>query len=208
MVREPVDAKGARHHTVRLAEQIANEIHRMIKSETIPSEVGRTDSYERRPITAGDFLILVQRRSDLFGEIITACKAKGLDVAGADRLKLAAELAVKDITALLQFVSLPEDDLSLAAALRSPLFGLSEQQLFTLAHGRPKGRYLWQNLRDSPAMSDVYAVLYDLLSNADFLRPYDLVGRILTRHNGRKLLLARLGLRLPVTVWPSLGFLL
>ena len=190
---KPVDAKGARHHTVRLAEQIANEIHRMIKSETIPSEVGRTDSYERRPITAGDFLILVQRRSDLFGEIITACKAKGLDVAGADRLKLAAELAVKDITALLQFVALPEDDLSLAAALRSPLFGLSEQQLFTLAHGRPKGRYLWQNLRDSPAMSDVYAVLDDLLSNADFLRPYDLVGRILTRHNGRKLLLARLG---------------
>lgn len=190
---KPIDSKGARHHTVRLAEQIANEIHRMIKSETIPAEIGRTDSFERRPITAGDILILVQRRSDLFGEIITACKAKGLDVAGADRLKLGAELAVKDITALLQFVALPEDDLSLAAALRSPLFGLSEQQLFALAHGRAKGRYLWQNLRDAPAMADVYAVLDDLLSNADFLRPYDLIGRILTRHNGRKLLLARLG---------------
>ena len=189
----PVDSKGARHHTIRLAEQIANEIHRMIECETIPAEIGRTDTYERRPITAGDILILVQRRSDLFGEIITACKARGLDVAGADRLKLGAELAVKDITALLQFVALPEDDLSLAAALRSPLFGLSEQQLFTLAHGRPKGRYLWQNLRDSAAMADVYAVLDDLLSNADFLRPYDLVGRILTRHNGRKRLLARLG---------------
>ena len=190
---KPVDSKGSHHHTVQLAEQIANEVDRLIKYETIPAEVDQTDAYESRPITAGDVLILVQRRSDLFGEIITACKAKGLDVAGADRLKLAAELAVKDISALLQFIALPEDDLSLASALRSPLFGLSEQQLFTLAQGRAKGRYLWQNLRDSTEMTDAYTILDDLLRKADFLRPYDLIGRILTRHNGRKLLLARLG---------------
>ena len=33
----------------------------------------------------------------------------------------------------------------------------------------------------------------DLRDNADFLRPYDLIERILTRHKGRKNLLARLG---------------
>ncbi len=53
----------------------------------------------RRAVTAGDFLILVRRRSDLFQEIIRACKARGLPVAGADRLKLGAELAVKDLSA-------------------------------------------------------------------------------------------------------------
>ena len=46
-----------------------------------------------RPVHAGDFLILVQRRSGLFSEIIRACKAQRLPIAGADRLKLAAELA-------------------------------------------------------------------------------------------------------------------
>jgi ATP-dependent exoDNAse (exonuclease V) beta subunit len=43
---------------------------------------------------------------------------------------------VKDLTALLSFLATPEDDLSLAAALRSPLFGWSEAALFDLAHRR------------------------------------------------------------------------
>ena len=33
----------------------------------------------------------------------------------------------------------------------------------------------------------------DLLRQTDFLRPYDLIDRILTRHDGRRKLLARLG---------------
>ncbi len=51
------------------------------------------DGSGSRPVTAGDVLILVQRRSALFAEIIRACKLAGLPVAGADRLKLGAELA-------------------------------------------------------------------------------------------------------------------
>ena len=84
-------------------------------------------------------LILVQRRSDLFTEIIAACKAKQLPIAGKDRLKVAAELAVKDLMALLRFLATPADDLSLAEALKSPIFGWNEQQLFSLAHHRPPG---------------------------------------------------------------------
>jgi len=93
----------------------------MITEDTLPEKNG--DVWGRRKITPGDILILVQRRSDLFGEIISACKKAELDIAGADRLKLAGELAVKDITAILQFLALQDDDLSLAAALKSPLFG-------------------------------------------------------------------------------------
>ena len=188
----PVDTVGAKHHDVVLAERIAGEIHRMIREETLPEKAdGR---YRRRPITAGDFLILVQRRSGLFAEIIRACKAAGLQVAGADRLKVGAELAVRDLAALLSFLALPEDDLSLAAALKSPLFGWSEQQLFTLAHHRPGDAYLWQALRDrDDAHPEALEILRDLRAQADFLRPYDLLARILVRHGGRKRLLDRLG---------------
>ncbi|MDP5358988.1 MAG: double-strand break repair helicase AddA, partial [Paracoccaceae bacterium] len=142
--------------------------------------------------TEGDFLILVQRRSDLFAEIIRACKAADLKIAGADRLRVGAELAVKDLAALLSFLALPEDSLSLAAALRSPLFGWTEQQLFTLAHYRPEKSFLWEALRGSDH-SDTLEILYDLRGKSDFLRPYDLIERILTRHDGRRKLLARLG---------------
>ena len=189
---EPVDAPSATDHTVVMAQRVAAKIKYMITHETVPEEVENTGTYVRRPITEGDFLILVQRRSDLFAEIIRACKAADLKIAGADRLRVGAELAVKDLAALLSFLALPEDDLSLASALRSPLFGWTEQDLFTLAHHRPENSYLWNALYNSDHHA-TRAILDDLRSKSDFLRPYDLIERILTRHDGRRRLLARLG---------------
>ena len=184
---DPVDLVSETHHTAQLADKIAAEIARLIASGAqIPDETGAP-----RPVHAGDFLILVQRRSSLFSEIIRACKAQRLPIAGADRLKLAAELAVKDLAALLSFLATPEDDLSLAAVLRSPLCGWTEDQLFRLAHGR-KG-YLWEEMRHKSAESDAFLMLADLRDQADFLRPFDLLERALTRHHGRARLLARLG---------------
>lgn len=191
---DPVDRPGARHHTVLLAEKVANSIKDMINSgETIPEDGKAPGSFVRRRVKPGDFLILVQRRSDLFAEIIRACKAEGLPIAGADRLKVGAELAVKDLAALLSFLATPEDSLSLATVLKSPLFGWSEQQLFDLAHRRQE-QFLWAALRRRAVeFPETLAILNDLRGQIDFLRPYDLIERILTRHDGRRKLLGRLG---------------
>ena len=190
---DPVDLTSDDHHTKQMARRIAGEIDRMIREDSIPEEIGQSGRYRQRPVRAGDILILVQRRSDLFAEIIRACKEAGLPIAGADRLKVGAELAVRDLAALLSFLDLAEDDLSLAVALKSPLFGWSEQQLFSLSHGRGK-TYLWEALRRrKDEFPQTMAILSDLRENTDFLRPYDLVERILTRHDGRRKLLARLG---------------
>ena len=81
------------------------------------------------------------RQKLLFREIHRACKEARLPIAGADRLKVAAELAVRDIRSLLAFLALPEDNLSLAEALKSPLFGWSEQDLYSLAQGRDSPFY-------------------------------------------------------------------
>ena len=192
---QPVDRKGETHHDVVLANNIADQIARMIaEKETIPAEKPKnSDLYPQVPVQPGDILILVQRRSGLFHEIIRACKARDLPVAGADRLRVGGELAVKDLAALLRFLDTPEDNLSLATALRSPLFGWSEQALFDLAHRRTS-THLWRALRDREAdYPDTMKTIWDLMENADFLRPYDLIERILTRHDGRRKLLSRLG---------------
>ncbi|SDW12900.1 double-strand break repair helicase AddA [Roseicitreum antarcticum] len=181
----PVDLVGDEHHTSQLARRIAEHIRRLIDTGTcVPQKDGP------RAVHEGDFLILLRRRSQLFHEIIRACKVEGLEIAGADVLRLGGEMAVRDLTALLSFLATPEDDLSLAAALRSPLFGWSEDDLFRLAHGR-KG-FLWEALRDC-GQTATREILSDLLNQTDFLRPYDLIERMLTRHDGRRLLLARLG---------------
>ncbi|MEX0306488.1 MAG: double-strand break repair helicase AddA [Ruegeria sp.] len=191
---DPVDRPGARHHTVILAEQVARSIRDMISNgTTIPDDGESPGTFVRRKVQPGDFLILVQRRSDLFAEIIRACKSEGLPIAGADRLKVGAELAVKDLAALLSFLATPEDSLSLATVLKSPIFGWSEQQLFDLAHRRDE-TFLWAALRNrAEEFPDTLAVLNDLRGQTDFLRPYDLIERILTRHDGRRKLLGRLG---------------
>lgn len=190
---DPIDQKGRTNHTVVLARQIASDIKRMLAEETLPVLQKDDKGWARRPITPGDFLILVQRRGDLFREIIAACKSAGLDIAGADVLKLGAELAVKDISALLNFIALQDDDLSLAAALRSPLLGWSEADLYHLAQPRPKGQTLWEALRQSQCHARTVEILTDLRDRADFLRPYDLINRVLITHDGRRHLLARLG---------------
>lgn len=184
---DPVDQPAENSEIAQLARAIAGAIGDMLGGPIFDAKRGAV-----RPIRAGDVLILVQRRSDLFAEIIAALKAAGLPVAGADRLKLAGEMAVRDIRAVLSVLATPEDDLSLAAALRSPLFGLGEEQLYRLAAGRKRGEYLWRRLRDSDHRAAV-ELLSDLMGQTGFMRPYDLIQRLLIRHNGRERLLARLG---------------
>lgn len=185
---DPQDLLAPADDKVVLANRIADEIAGMLDGATIPAKDGGF-----RKVRAGDFLILVQRRSALFHEIIRACKARGLPIAGADRLRIGAELAVRDLKALISFVTLPQDDLSLAALLRSPLLGFSEQQLFDLAHRRGQ-KHLWQALEARQGeFAEACALLHDLRDRADFMPPYEFLERALTRWGGRVRLLARLG---------------
>jgi ATP-dependent helicase/nuclease subunit A len=170
-----------------LAALVAERLRAMLAAGThIPLRKAEGGS---RAMAPGDILILLRKRSRVFGAVIRALKAAGLPVAGADRLALREELAVRDILATLNMLALPEDDLSLAAALRSPLFGWTEGQLYALAQGRSGP--LWDRLR--AAGGEAADILTDLRDRADFLRPHDLISRLLVRHGGRQRLLTRLG---------------
>src|ERR1700687_6060919 len=83
---------------------------------------------------------LVKRNHDgikaLVVSVSEALKHASIPVAGADRLKLTEHIAIIDLMNLADAVLLPQDDLALAVALKSPLFGLSEDDLFKLAWQR------------------------------------------------------------------------
>ena len=184
---DPVDRLSSQSPTVKLAGRIAEKVSEITNSVSIKEEDGTI-----RPAMAGDILILVQGRGPLFDNIISACKVANLPIAGADRLKVSAELAVRDLLALLSFLALPEDDLALATALRSPLFGWSETKLYALA--QPRKGYLWQALRENKdSHAETFGRLNSLRSHAEFQRPFELLEQILTVQGGRKALMARLG---------------
>ncbi len=185
---DPTDMLAANDHRVILAEAIADKIGEIYKTGSIPGENGVF-----RRVQYDDFLILVQGRTRLFHEIIRACKSRDLPMAGADRLKVGAELAVKDLNALMAFLSMPDDNLALAAALRSPLFSMTEGELYDLAHNRPDTS-LWSSLlKRQGEFPGLFKTLSDLRNQVDFHSPYELLERVLTHHNGRENLLARLG---------------
>ncbi|MEM9970238.1 MAG: double-strand break repair helicase AddA, partial [Pseudomonadota bacterium] len=187
---DPVDRLSRHSPKVRLAQLIAANVESLLKTGTIQGEDGHA-----RQIRGGDVLILVQRRSALFDAIIRECKSRGLPVAGADRLRINAELAVRDLLALLSFLSLPDDDLALATALRSPVFGWSEAQLYDLAHTRSEGARLWQALRyRAEEFPDTHGKLLELRRLAEFKRPFELLQVILIQMHGRRAFLERLGL--------------
>ncbi len=181
----PVDRPSEASPVARLAEQVARRIK------------GWTDGRTRLPghehaIRPGDIMILLPRREPFASEIIRRLKDHGVPVAGADRLKIGNQIAVMDLMALARFVLLPEDDLNLAALLRSPLIDLSEEELFALAHGR-KG-HLWSELqRRSAEFAAAHAFLHDMRARADFAPPYEFFAHVLTVLGMRTRFLARLG---------------
>ncbi|MEO1564184.1 MAG: UvrD-helicase domain-containing protein [Pseudomonadota bacterium] len=183
---EPVDMPTPGDPKKRLAMEIASEVARITDGSTVLAT-----GQHARAVQPGDILILVRGRDRLFLDIISELTSRGVPVAGADRLKITENLAVRDVLSLLKFIALAEDDLSLAEVLRSPLCGLGEPDLFALAHNRP--RSLWEALRTSDVHADVLGFLQDMRNRADFDRPYELIELCLSKHHGRERLLARLG---------------
>ena len=149
-----------------------------------------------RAVRAGDILVLVRRRNAFFEHLVRALKEADVGVAGIDRLILSNQIAVMDLLALAECALLPDDDLTLATVLKGPLFGLGEEALFALAHGRGKTS-LFSRLAERSETDAVFAEAHrrlgEILALADFMPPFEFYMRILSAMNGRERLLARLG---------------
>ena len=176
----------------QLADKLAQQIAEWLDSRSPGFPLVKN---HHRRAEAGDVMILVRKRKELAGLIVARLHARGVPVAGVDRLRLGAPLAVKDLVAALRFAVQPHDDLNLAALLVSPLVGWSQDEL--LAHGyRPDRVGLWDHLRQSRnglAIATV-AQLVELLNQADYEPPQALLHWLLVGPwQGRRRLVARLG---------------
>lgn len=152
----------------------------------------------RRPLTAGDILILVRSRGELASLIVARLFERRVPVAGIDRLFLSKPFAVRDLLAAVIFAVQPLDDLNLANLLVSPLIGWDQAQLFDLAYGREKVP-LWRRLRErAEERSDftaAHAALGELLAMTDYTTPSQFLETILSGPlQGRRKLYGRLGL--------------
>lgn len=197
----PLESEAERNPKQRLADVLAAQIEAWIGREMLPAK--------GRPMRAGDVMVLVRSRSSFVDMLVRALKARNVPVAGVDRMKLSQQIVVMDLVVLAQFLLMPEDDLALATVLKSPLLGLNDDDLFTLAYDRGKGRSLWGSLQtksvDNPRFVAARNWLAALLKQADFMRPFELFGGVLSSAcpaldrqdarelTGREAMVARLG---------------
>jgi len=134
-------------------------------------------------------------RSVLFHEIIRALIREGVPTPGADRLAVTTHIGTLDLMALGDVLSNSADDLQLAALLRSPLFDISEEDLFDLAQPRAEDDRLWDAMKRSELLSvrTAYNQLYDWRNRLDFERPFNFYSDVLYKHGGLKKLRSRFG---------------
>jgi len=141
---------------------------------------------------AGDIMILVRSRTSLVDRLVRALKRRNVPVAGHDRMRLNDNLAVRDLMALGQCLLLPDDNLTLAALLKSPIFNISEESLFDLAYGHGD-KSLWQQLSSSKACAPAFELLTQLRAKADFVSPHELYSWLLDTEGARKRFAGRMG---------------
>jgi ATP-dependent helicase/nuclease subunit A len=193
-IDEPEDWREAIDHAAAPAVRLADTIARTIKDWL---DKGEIIEGKGRPLAPGDVLVLVRRRDRFIHALSRALKALHVPVAGADRLSLSAHIAVKDLAALGRVALQPHDDLSLAALLRSPIFALTDDQLFAVAHNRGPGVSLDRSLRIKAAgdlmLAGIVGSLDRWANEAAFKPVFDFYAGVLGRDRVRQRLTARLG---------------
>ncbi|VEJ44623.1 double-strand break repair helicase AddA [Bartonella vinsonii] len=173
---------------VHLAEKIAETIANWLqKGEMLPAK--------GRLMRASDIMVLVRKRDEFVSALSRTLKQHNIPVAGADRLQLTNHISVRDLMALARFVLQPQDDLSLACVLKSPLFSLSEEELYQLAAHRTDS--LWQSLCTYASLHTSFQHAFETLSHyralVDKIPVFEFYSHILNNDKGRQKILARLG---------------
>ncbi|MDR1334651.1 MAG: UvrD-helicase domain-containing protein [Holosporaceae bacterium] len=142
----------------------------------------------QRPAKAEDFLILFQRRDiETMKCIASTLKKSGISVGGLDRIQLNDELIVEDLIALAEFATFPLDDLMCARVLKSPIVGITENDLMQACINR-KDEYLWDYMRKNYDVKNLESYVDKALQ----LSAYNFFMHVLT-NGAREKFISRLG---------------
>ncbi|MGH6648745.1 UvrD-helicase domain-containing protein [Aquabacterium sp.] len=157
------------------AEHVARAIGELIREQGVKPE---------------DIFVLSRKRATL-AWVGQALQAHGVPFVAPEDTRLIDTPEVQDLVALVEALVSPQHDLALARALRSPVFGLSDDELMGLAaKARTAGGTWWRALMDwkdaSPAVLHAANLLPRWQALARHAPPHDLMEAVLTEGKVRE----------------------
>ena len=175
LVEARVEAADMRLRREKEAQLIATRIAQLV-GRTLFNEEG-----SERPARYGDIMILTRKRGAL-PAIEAALRAGGIPFVTARQGGLLETIEARDLSALIEFLVTPASDLALAHALKSPLFGASDEDLIALAGMGAPGTAWWARLTAAeqlpPALARARRLIAGWREVAGLLPVHDLLDRI------------------------------
>ena len=162
------------------------------------------DLVNQAGLQPGDIMVLARKRATL-GLVADALARLGVPHVVAEQLALHETPEALDLVAVLDVLASAGHDLSLARALKSPIFGASDDDLLWLSQvargDGPAGRraITWRSALlsapslPSPALQHAQTLMQGWLDVADRLPPHDLLDRVVHQAD----VLARLAAAVP-----------
>ncbi|MBO5946850.1 MAG: UvrD-helicase domain-containing protein [Alphaproteobacteria bacterium] len=201
------------HKCFRMSAPGAVELHKLTaKMETETTLLQYIDGIADRiksligsgKFAARDIMVLVQQRNPMASPLAIALKRRGIDVAGSDRIVLPNFPAVRDMLNLTRWCLNAADDYSLCCVLKSPVFYLTERDIFDLC--KIKNNTNQERKRTDPdappimifevlkdVNPNVYSRLSDIKDWSANLAPYSFFERVLGTDNTRQKFISALG---------------
>lgn len=188
--KPPVENVVAFNSSVEMASILAKKIRHILDNEFIFAGKKDDKTFIRR-IEPQDIMILVRKRK-FAGDITNALISAGIPISGQDKISLSDNIVVQDLISLLKFVLFNYDDLSLAEVLKSPLYNLNDDDLFTLCYDRG-GRTLFEQLSQNERYKNVYDDLTDLVEFSSTALPFEFFDYVLKVKDKRRNFISRFG---------------
>lgn len=141
---------------------------------------------------AHDIMVLVQNRRGIVAPLVSELKHRNIDVAGSDRIILPEFPAVRDMLNLVRFCLNPDDNYSLCCVLKSPIYRLTEADIFNIcAQCKSTQKTVFKVL--SETNTKTYSDLNIILQWSREKGPYSFFSTLLNHRDIRREMIAALG---------------
>ena len=189
------------------------ELHKLVDANTTDTNIneylGQIADKIQSVITddkfsPNDIMVLVQNREPMTPLLVRELKRRNIPVAGSDRIILPKFPAIRDLLNLTRFCINPDDDFSLCCTLKSPIFRLSERDIFNICKIKNDENNTRKNacsdykpttvfdvlLNTHP---DIHAQLSKMINWSATVAPYSFYTNVLDTNNIRSSMIAALG---------------